>query len=79
MTVATTISRTFNPLIFKCKLGLLLLQYTSIHVHVAARHMSKNVLYKLFPSILPNSLVHEWYLNTFKRKQCFAKSFITQV
>ena len=60
------ISRTFDPLIFKCKLGLLLLQYTSILVHVAARHMSKNVLYKIFPSILPNSLGHEWYSNTFR-------------
>ena len=47
------ISHTFDPLIFKCKLGLLLLQYTSILVHVAACHMSKNVLYKIFPSILP--------------------------
>ena len=56
-----------------------MLQYTSTLVHVAARHMSKNVLYKIFPSILPNLLVHEWYSNTFKRKQCFGKSFITQV
>ena len=54
------ISHTFDPLIFKCKLGLLLLQYTSILVHVAARHMSKNVKYT--KSSLLFYLIH-WYMN----------------